>query len=140
MSATDSGIMDPSKTAVARPVRDSEACRAWLQEKASQCHDSLRFIVRQTRTMVLIFRHPAVPWHAKLIAGFCVGYLLSPIQVIPSVIPVIGQLDDLAVLVCGMRLLRKLTPSAVLTECEKQSQSRVLLLSLGATPRPAISQ
>jgi uncharacterized membrane protein YkvA (DUF1232 family) len=46
----------------------------------------------------LLLRHPAVPWHAKVVAACSVGYLLSPIQFIPTFIPVIGQLDDLAAL------------------------------------------
>jgi len=67
--------------------------------------------------MTSILKHPQVPWHAKLVAGCTVGYLLSPIQLIPTPIPVIGQLDDLAVLIVGMKLVRILTPAALLEEC-----------------------
>ncbi len=45
------------------------------------------------------------------------GYVFSPIQLIPSFIPVIGWLDDAAVLYAGMRILKRLTPAAVMTEC-----------------------
>jgi len=79
--------------------------------------EGLRFLIRQTRIMTSILKHPQVPWHAKLVAGCTVGYLLSPIQLIPTPIPVIGQLDDLAVLIVGMKLVRILTPAALLEEC-----------------------
>ena len=47
------------------------------------------------------------------------GYLLSPVQLIPSFIPVIGFLDDFAVLFLGAKLLTRITPPDVLAECRK---------------------
>ena len=88
-------------------------------------NESLRSLLRQARVMTLILKHPAVPWPAKLVAGCTVGYILSPIQLIPSFIPVIGQLDDLAVLLAGAKLLRVVAPAALLAECEVQAESRV---------------
>jgi len=69
------------------------------------------------RLLSLLARHPALPWHARLVAAGTLGYLVSPVQVIPTFIPFIGQLDDLAVLFAGTRLLRLLAPAAVLAEC-----------------------
>jgi hypothetical protein len=45
------------------------------------------------------------------------GYLLSPIQLIPNFIPVIGFLDDVLVVCLGVKLLLKIIPPSVLTEC-----------------------
>jgi uncharacterized membrane protein YkvA (DUF1232 family) len=89
----------------------------------------MRFLVRQTRAMALVIRHPAVPLYAKVVAACTVAYLLSPIQLIPTFIPVIGQLDDLAVLFVGMKLLRFLTPSDLLQECEAQAASAAFFAS-----------
>jgi uncharacterized membrane protein YkvA (DUF1232 family) len=75
--------------------------------------------------MTLILKHPNVPWSARLVAACALGYILSPIQLIPSFIPVIGQLDDLAVLLAGARVVRVLVPAAVLAECEGQAESRM---------------
>lgn len=63
------------------------------------------------------FKHPRTPWYAKLVAVCAAGYLLSPVQLIPNYIPVIGSLDDLAVLLVGAKLLRRIIPDDVLAEC-----------------------
>ena len=61
-------------------------------------------------------------WYARLVAGCTAGYLLSPIQLIPSYIPGIGFLDDLAVLFLGAKLLQKITPLDVMTECRELAE------------------
>jgi uncharacterized membrane protein YkvA (DUF1232 family) len=65
------------------------------------------------------FKHPRTRWYARLVAGCTAGYLLSPIQLIPSYIPAVGFLDDLLVLFLGAKLLRKITPMDVMTECRE---------------------
>jgi uncharacterized membrane protein YkvA (DUF1232 family) len=97
----------------------------WLHHQSAKWNERLRFVVRQTRVMTLILKHPNVPWSARLVAACALGYILSPIQLIPSFIPVIGQLDDLAVLLAGARVVRVLVPSRVLAECEGQAESRM---------------
>jgi uncharacterized membrane protein YkvA (DUF1232 family) len=82
----------------------------------------LESIVRQVRVLTLVLKHPKAPWYAKAIAGCAVAYLVSPVQLLPTFIPVIGQLDDLFVLFVGMKLLRKLTPPAILDECVAKSR------------------
>jgi uncharacterized membrane protein YkvA (DUF1232 family) len=63
------------------------------------------------------FKHPGTPWYARSIAACLAAYLLSPIQIIPNYIPVIGMLDDLVVVFLGVRLLRRIIPAYVLMEC-----------------------
>lgn len=84
---------------------------------AEGCKKRGRAIVDQARLLTLLLRHPRVPWYAKAVAACTVGYLFSPVQLIPSFIPLIGQLDDVLVLHCGIKLLQKVTPPTVLTEC-----------------------
>jgi uncharacterized membrane protein YkvA (DUF1232 family) len=98
-------------------------------QQSSKYRAGMRRLVRQTRAMTLLIRHPVVPWHAKVVAACSVGYLLSPIQLIPTFIPVIGQLDDLAVLFVGMKLLRVLTPPHLLEECEARAASGAFFAS-----------
>jgi len=57
-----------------------------------------------------LFRHPETPWPAKAIAVFVLAYALSPIDLIPDFIPVLGLLDDLILLPLGIALAVKLTP------------------------------
>lgn len=53
--------------------------------------------------------------------ALAVGYAFSPIQLIPSFIPVLGLLDDVAILSAGMRVALWLTPSGVLTACRERA-------------------
>jgi uncharacterized membrane protein YkvA (DUF1232 family) len=57
-----------------------------------------------------LFRHPSTPLAAKAILPAVLLYLASPIDVIPDFIPVLGQLDDIAVLFVGLGLVLRLTP------------------------------
>jgi uncharacterized membrane protein YkvA (DUF1232 family) len=57
-----------------------------------------------------LFKHPETPRAAKLVALFVLGYALSPIDLIPDFIPVLGQLDDLVLIPLGVALAVKLTP------------------------------
>ena len=72
---------------------------------------------REALVYYFAFKHPRVQWYAKLIAVCSAGYVFSPVQLIPSYIPVIGLLDDFLVLYVGTKLLQKLIPVEVLTEC-----------------------
>ncbi|WIG59955.1 MAG: hypothetical protein OJF49_002703 [Ktedonobacterales bacterium] len=70
---------------------------------------------------VLVCRDRRTPWYAKLIAACGVGYVFSPVQLIPSFIPVIGWLDDFAAVSLGLALARKLTPRTVIEECRERA-------------------
>ncbi|HEX6144628.1 MAG TPA: YkvA family protein [Geminicoccaceae bacterium] len=61
-------------------------------------------------------RDPRVPWPAKLLALIVVAYALSPIDLIPDVIPVLGHLDDLILVPLGIALVIRLIPPEVLEE------------------------
>jgi uncharacterized membrane protein YkvA (DUF1232 family) len=95
----------------------------WLQNQSTKWNERLRSVVRQTRVMTLILKHPEVPWSAKFVAACALGYIVSPIQLIPSFIPVIGQLDDVAVLFLGAKLVRVMVSSSILAECEGRVES-----------------
>ena len=57
-----------------------------------------------------LFKHPETPRAAKWVAIFVLGYALSPIDLIPDFIPVLGQLDDLILIPLGVALAVRLTP------------------------------
>lgn len=61
-------------------------------------------------------RDPRVPWYAKLLALLITGYALSPIDLIPDFIPVLGLLDDLILIPAGIWLMLRLIPAEVFAE------------------------
>jgi uncharacterized membrane protein YkvA (DUF1232 family) len=92
-------------------------------------------ILRQIHMLSRALRHPQMPFRSRLVAGCAVAYIFSPIQLIPTFIPVIGQLDDLFVLWLGTKLMRKLTPRTVLEECEAGVNSGGSHTSVGSPSR-----
>ncbi len=72
---------------------------------------------RELATLYRLLRHPDTPWSVRAVATVAVGYVLSPIQLIPSFIPIIGQLDDVCVVFAGSRIIRMLVDPALLAEC-----------------------
>lgn len=75
-----------------------------------------RNLKRDILTLYLAARDRRVPWYAKLVAGFVVAYALSPIDLIPDFIPVLGYLDDLILLPLGIALAVRLIPPDLLEE------------------------
>ena len=71
---------------------------------------------RETYALALAYRDPRTPWYAKLWAACVVAYAVSPIDLIPDFIPVLGFLDDLILLPMGIALAIKLIPAEVLAE------------------------
>jgi uncharacterized membrane protein YkvA (DUF1232 family) len=96
----------PLETAVAKSLRQ-QALR--LQKEAY--------------VFYFVFRNPGTPWYARLVAACAAAYLLSPVQIIPNYIPVIGMLDDLLVVFLGVKVLQRIIPTDVLTECRGRADA-----------------
>ena len=77
----------------------------------------------EIQALYLAARDPRTPWYAKVLAAFIIGYALSPIDLIPDFIPVLGYLDDLVIVPAGIALLIRLIPAGVLQECREKAQS-----------------
>jgi uncharacterized membrane protein YkvA (DUF1232 family) len=75
-----------------------------------------RGIKRDTHALYLCARDPRVPWPAKALALAVAAYALSPIDLIPDFIPVLGYLDDLIVVPLGIVLAIRLIPPQILAE------------------------
>lgn len=91
--------------------------------------DTLRQHARRlkadTLALYLAARHPRTPWYAKLLVAGIVAYALSPIDLIPDFIPVLGYLDDLILLPLGIALAIRLVPDDVLAECRSRAAERL---------------
>ncbi|MDQ0071073.1 uncharacterized membrane protein YkvA (DUF1232 family) [Variovorax boronicumulans] len=78
-------------------------------------------IKRDGVTLWFAGKHPATPWYAKAMGVFVVGYALSPIDLIPDFIPVLGYVDDILLLPGLIWLTIRLLPSEVLADCRDQA-------------------
>lgn len=76
-----------------------------------------RRIKRDAITLWFAGKHPLTPWYAKALAVFVVAYALSPIDLIPDFIPVLGYLDDVVLLPLLIYATVRLLPVVVLAEC-----------------------
>ncbi len=80
-------------------------------------------IKRKIYALYLAYRDPRVPWYAKLFAAVVVAYALSPIDLIPDFIPILGYLDDLILLPLGIALAVRMIPKVVMEECYARAGS-----------------
>ena len=85
--------------------------------------ERLRSLKRDTYALFLACRDKRTPWYAKLTAGVVVAYALSPIDLIPDFIPVIGLLDDMVLIPLGVVLVRWMVPAVVMEECRVRAES-----------------
>jgi uncharacterized membrane protein YkvA (DUF1232 family) len=78
---------------------------------------------RHTLTVYFAIKDPEMPWFTKLFAMLVVAYALSPIDLIPDFIPVIGYLDDLIIVPLGLALVIRLTPQHVINTAKLKADS-----------------
>ncbi|MDO9391113.1 MAG: YkvA family protein [bacterium] len=76
---------------------------------------------KETYALYLAYRDPRVPWYAKAVAAATVAYAVSPIDLIPDFIPVIGYLDDLVLVPLGVALSVRLIPADIMKECRQKA-------------------
>jgi uncharacterized membrane protein YkvA (DUF1232 family) len=75
-----------------------------------------RTIKRDVHALYLAARDPRTPWYAKALAVCVAGYALSPIDLIPDFIPVIGYLDDVILVPLGVLAVVRMIPPEVMAE------------------------
>jgi len=80
---------------------------------------------RDGYAIYLASRDPRMPWYAKVLAVAIAAYALSPIDLIPDFIPVIGYLDDLVILPLGIWLVVSLIPDEVMVEYRAKASEAV---------------
>jgi uncharacterized membrane protein YkvA (DUF1232 family) len=89
-----------------------------------------RRVKRDVLALRLGARDPRVPWYAKALAAATAAYALSPIDLIPDVVPVLGYLDDALLLPALIVLTVRLIPAPVMAELRAEAERRM------ADPRP----
>jgi uncharacterized membrane protein YkvA (DUF1232 family) len=78
-------------------------------------------VKRDGVTLWFAMRHAQVPWPVKALGAFVVAYALSPIDLIPDFIPILGYLDDVILLPVLIWLAIRLIPTGALTDCRAQA-------------------
>lgn len=81
-------------------------------------------IKRDLLALWLAARDPRVPWYVKAVAGAVAAYALSPVDLIPDFIPILGYLDDLVIVPLGILLAVKLIPPDLLAELRAAAARR----------------
>lgn len=89
-----------------------------LREKAHS-------LKRETLALYIAMRDPRTPLAARILAMLVVAYAISPIDLIPDFIPVIGFLDDLILLPIGIALCLKLIPKEVMAEARVRAEGEL---------------
>ena len=80
---------------------------------------------RDVLVLWLAARDPRVPWAAKALAAMAAAYALSPIDLIPDFVPVLGYLDDLILLPAMIWLALRLIPDDVVAELRAEATRRL---------------
>jgi uncharacterized membrane protein YkvA (DUF1232 family) len=96
---------------------------------ASSLRQRARALKSEIVVLYFAVRDPRTPLIAKLVAGLVVAYALSPIDLIPDFIPVLGLLDDVILVPLGIALCLRLIPEPILMEARQRAAA------LAAKPR-----
>lgn len=91
----------------------------WRRLKERATH-----LKQEIKALRIALAEDLVPWHVKLLIVLTVAYALSPIDLIPDFIPVLGLLDDLILLPLFIYFILKLIPEDVMDYCRKEAKTR----------------
>ena len=83
-----------------------------------------RALKQETLALYFAFRDPRTPWYARAFVALVVAYALSPIDLIPDFVPVLGYVDDLILVPAGIALALKLIPPQVMAEARVTAASQ----------------
>lgn len=81
--------------------------------------------------LYLAARHPRTPWYAKLVVAGFVAYAVTPVDLVPDAIPILGMVDDLIFVPLAIAAAVRFVPAPVLAECRVRAGERI------AAPSPA---
>jgi uncharacterized membrane protein YkvA (DUF1232 family) len=88
----------------------------------SSLRDRARALKNETLALYVACRDPRTPWYAKALGVLIVGYALSPIDLIPDFIPVLGYLDDIILLPLGIAAVLRMIPKHVMEESRARAR------------------
>jgi uncharacterized membrane protein YkvA (DUF1232 family) len=90
-----------------------------------QWRQKVKELKQETYALYYACKDARIPWYVKLLASCAIAYALSPIDLIPDFIPILGLLDDLILLPLIIVLLIKLIPQAIMDDCRHQAKMAI---------------
>lgn len=81
-----------------------------------------RALKRETYALYVAYRDPRTPWYARVVVACVMAYALSPIDLIPDFVPILGYLDDVILLPLGIALALRLIPVDVMRESRARAE------------------
>lgn len=85
---------------------------------------SARKLKKEIKVLSVVYRDPRTPWYARFFIAAILAYSLSPIDLIPDFIPVLGYVDDLILIPLGIFLAIKMVPGEIFTEAHQVVSAR----------------
>jgi uncharacterized membrane protein YkvA (DUF1232 family) len=92
-------------------------------EKINRWREKARRLKLEARALRLASKDPRVPWYVKVLVVCLIAYLISPVDLIPDFIPVLGYLDDLILVPLGFALAVRLIPREVWLEYRLKAEN-----------------
>ena len=80
---------------------------------------------KEVTALIIAYKRNDVPIIAKILAIIIVAYAVSPIDLIPDFIPVLGYLDDIILIPLGISLVLKLIPKEIMEECREEAKKEI---------------
>ncbi|MBL4932865.1 DUF1232 domain-containing protein [Clostridium sp. YIM B02565] len=80
---------------------------------------------KEVTALIIAYKRNDVPIIAKILAIIIVAYAVSPIDLIPDFIPVLGYLDDIILIPLGITLVLKLIPKEIMEECREEAKKEI---------------
>src|SRR4030042_1489497 len=93
--------------------------------KIGSWEEKAKHLRTETYALYFAFKDRRTPWYTKAFLLAIIAYALSPIDLIPDFIPVLGLLDDLIIIPAGIYFAVKMIPGAVLAECRQKAASEM---------------
>jgi uncharacterized membrane protein YkvA (DUF1232 family) len=92
-----------------------------VPSKLTEVKQRARALKRDVVALWIAARDPRTPWYAKVAAGAVAAYALSPIDLIPDFVPVLGYLDDIVIVPLGIALAVYLIPPGLMAEYRREA-------------------
>ena len=90
-----------------------------------QWRQKARELKRETYALYYVCKDSRTPWYVKVLASFAIAYALSPIDLIPDFIPILGLLDDLILLPLAIMLILKLIPPDIMDDSRRRAETKI---------------
>jgi uncharacterized membrane protein YkvA (DUF1232 family) len=106
--------------------------------KIARWRERARRLKGELYALYLAARHPRTPWYAKLVVAGFVAYAVTPVDLFPDAIPILGIVDDLIFVPLAIALAMRFVPSPVLAECRSRAHEQIAVRRSSWVPIAAI--